>query len=168
LSLVAGITARQRRALKNRSVRRRRELAVLQLPMEPRLEGVSGQALERVREQARLQVEGEDEGRVKWELLDPEVDGATGQLVDDRAFLVLPEPTVHDLFFDIEGDPFALDDGVEYLFGVLEPALGDPDRPGEPRFHETWSRDATGEVTRAAEKAAFERVVDLFIERLDA
>ncbi|HEY4228478.1 MAG TPA: TM0106 family RecB-like putative nuclease, partial [Candidatus Limnocylindrales bacterium] len=44
LSLVAGITARQRRELKARNVRRRRELAVLPLPMEPRLEGVSGDA----------------------------------------------------------------------------------------------------------------------------
>ena len=168
LSLVAGISARQRRALKDRSVRRRRELAVLPLPMAPRLEGVSGQALERVREQARIQVEGEDEGRPKWELLDPERDDETAQLVEDRGFLVLPEPTPHDLFFDIEGDPFALDDGVEYLFGILEPAQTDPERPDKPRFHEIWSRDANGEVTRAAEKAAFERVVDLLIKRLDA
>ena len=30
-----------------------------------------------------------------------------------------------DLFFDIEGDPFALDDGVDYLFGVIEPRLSE-------------------------------------------
>ncbi len=167
LSLVAGITARQRRALKDRAVRRRRELAVLEIPMEPRLEGVSGQALERVREQARIQVEGEDAREPRSELLDPERDDA-GLLVADRGFLVLPEPTPHDLFFDIEGDPFALEDGVEYLFGVLEPALQDPARPGEPRFHEIWSREANGSVTRAAEKAAFEALVDLLIDRLDA
>src|SRR6185436_8869163 len=127
LSLVAGITARQRRALKERDVRRRRDLAVLQLPVEPRLEGVSGSGLERVREQARLQVEGEDEGVDKWELLAPERDD-DGALIPDRGLLVLPEPSPNDLFFDIEGDPFALDDGVEYLFGVLEPALDDPAR----------------------------------------
>ncbi|HTK43825.1 MAG TPA: TM0106 family RecB-like putative nuclease [Patescibacteria group bacterium] len=167
LSLVAGISARQRRALKERSVRRRRDLAVLELPIAPRLEGVGNAALERVREQARLQVEGEDEGSVKWELLEPERND-DGALVPDRGLLVLPEPTPHDLFFDIEGDPFALDDGVEYLFGVLEPALDDPARPGAPMFHEIWSRDADGTVSRTAEKAAFERLVDLLIERLDA
>ena len=167
LSLVAGITARQRRALKDRSVRHRRELAVLPLPMDPRLEGVSGQALERVREQARIQVEGEDAGQPRWELLEPELDDH-GALVADRGFTVLPEPTPHDLFFDIEGDPFALEDGVEYLFGVLEPGLDDPARPGEPRFHEIWSRESDGSVTRTAEKAAFERLVDLLIARLDA
>ncbi|HEX3264937.1 MAG TPA: TM0106 family RecB-like putative nuclease [Candidatus Limnocylindrales bacterium] len=166
LSLVAGISGRQRRALKDAAINQRRQLAVLDLPLRPRLEGVSDQALERVRDQARIQVAGEDEGSVKWEFIDPELDD--GGLVPDRGFLVLPEPSAHDLFFDIEGDPFALDDGVEYLFGVLEPALGDPNRPGEPRFHEIWSRDDAGNVTRAAEKAAFERLVDLLIERLDA
>jgi uncharacterized protein len=167
LSLVAGITARQRRALKERAVSHRRALAVLDLPVVPRLEGVSGQSLERIREQARIQVEGEDAGTITWEFLQPERDDE-GALVSDRGFLVLPEPSAHDLFFDIEGDPFALEDGVEYLFGVLEPALEDPARPGEPRFHELWSREFDGSVTRAAEKAAFERLVDLLIDRLDA
>src|SRR4029079_18944738 len=92
LSLVAGISARQRRALKDRSVLRRRELAVLQLPMEPRLDGVSAAALQRVREQARIQVEGEDEGRPRFELLPPERDEG-GALVPDRGLLVLPEPS---------------------------------------------------------------------------
>jgi predicted RecB family nuclease len=167
LSLVAGISARQRTALKSRGVAHRRELAVLEMPMEPPLEGVSRQSLERVREQARIQVVGEDEQAARWELLKPERD-EDGVLVADRGFLVLPEPTSHDLFFDIEGDPFALEDGVEYLFGVLEPALQDPARPGEPYFHEIWSRDAEGAVTRAAEKAAFEALVDLLIDRLEA
>jgi uncharacterized protein len=166
LSLVAGISARQRRALKDRSVRRRRDLAVLAIPMAPRLEGVSAEALERVREQARVQVEGEDAGKTLWELLEPERD-EQGALIPDRGLLVLPEPTPHDLFFDIEGDPFAFDDGVEYLFGVLEPALDDPERPGEPRFHAIWSREPDGSVSRAAEKAAFEQLVDLLIDRLD-
>ena len=168
LSLVAGITARQRRALKGREVKHRRELAVLELPIEPRLEGVSGQALERVRDQARIQVAGEDAQEALHELLEPELD-EHDNLVADRGFLVLPEPSANDLFFDIEGDPFALDDGVEYLFGVLEPRLVDPQRPGQPMFHEIWSRDpVAGDVTRAAEKAAFERLVDLLIARLDA
>jgi uncharacterized protein len=167
LSLVANISSRQRRALKDGSITTRRQLAVLDLPRRPRLEGVSDQALERVRDQARIQVAGEDEGLPTWEFIEPELDDEGG-LVPDRGFLVLPEPSPHDLFFDIEGDPFALDDGVEYLFGVLEPALPDPDRPGAPRFHELWSRDVLGTVTRAAEKAAFEQLVDLLIDRLDA
>jgi predicted RecB family nuclease len=167
LSLVAGITARQRRELKARNVRRRRELAALELPLVPRLDGVSNEALERVRDQALIQVAGEERGEVLWDFLDVATD-REGELVPDRGFLVLPEPSPNDLFFDIEGDPFAFDDGVEYLFGVLEPARNDPARDGAPMFHEIWSRDATGAVTPAAEKAAFEQLVDLLIGRLDA
>ncbi len=167
LSLVAGITARQRKALKDRSVGTRRGLAALAVPMVPRLERVSSEALERVRAQARIQVEGEDEQRPKWELLEPER-GEAGVLVADRGFLGLPTPSSGDLFFDIEGDPFAMDDGVEYLFGVVEPALPDAADPSKPRYHEIWSRDAEGDVTLAAEKSAFEALVDLLIDRLDA
>jgi uncharacterized protein len=167
LSLVAGITARQRKALKERGVGTRRGLAALTVPMSPRLERVSGEALERVQAQARIQVSGEDEARPKWELLDPERD-EHGALVADRGFLGLPAPSPGDLFFDIEGDPFAMDDGIEYLFGIVEPALPDPEDPGKPRYHEIWSRDATGDVTLAAEKTAFEALVDLLIDRLDA
>jgi len=165
LSLVAGISARQRRALKERGTATRRGLAGLALPLSPRLEGVSGEALARVHEQARIQVESEDTGTTRWELLEPERDEA-GALVPDRGLLSLPLPSPGDLFFDIEGDPFALDDGIDYLFGVLEPAADDPDRPGEPRFHELWSRDGSGDVTLAAEKRAFEELVDLVMDRL--
>ncbi|HEY2916540.1 MAG TPA: TM0106 family RecB-like putative nuclease [Candidatus Limnocylindrales bacterium] len=167
LSLVAGISARQRSALKARGVATRRGLAGLALPMAPRLERVTAEALERVHEQARIQVEGEDAGEPRWELLQPERDGE-GQLVPGRGLLALPEPSDGDLFFDIEGDPFALDDGVEYLFGVLEIGRPDRDDPTQRLYHELWSRDAAGDVTRAAERSAFERLVDLVMDRWTA
>ena len=62
LSLVAGISAGQRRALKDRGVATRRGLAGLELPISPKLPRVSQASLARVREQARIQVEGEDAG----------------------------------------------------------------------------------------------------------
>jgi predicted RecB family nuclease len=195
LSLVAGISSRQRRGLKERPadappgpVRTRRGLAGLQLPLRPKLDSGDDVALARVREQARIQVEGEDRGETLWELLEPEwtQDAETGArtLVPDRGFLVLPEPSRNDLFLDLEGDPFALDDGVDYLFGVLDPASveDDPRWTGveagaaaeaqagaaAPKFHAFWSRDTDGLVTFPAEKAAFERLVDFLIARLDA
>ena len=87
-------------------------------------------------------------------------------------FSSCPSRSPDDLFFDIEGDPFALDDGVEYLFGILEPGAETDPRwraagPPPPAFHEIWSRDDDGQVTWAAEKAAFERTVDLLIDRLE-
>ena len=194
LSLVAGISSRQRRGLKDGEtgtqpgrIATRRGLAALEVADLPKLDWSSRPALERVREQARIQVQGEDRGEMLWELLEPEwtADAASGAasgartLVPDRGFLVLPEPSPHDLFLDLEGDPFAFDDGIDYLFGVLDPATAEDDRRWAasgagaaaipvPRFVAFWSRDAEGLVTLAAEKAAFERLVDFLIARLDA
>ncbi|MFH1475028.1 MAG: TM0106 family RecB-like putative nuclease, partial [Chloroflexota bacterium] len=186
LSLVAGISSRQRRGLKDGEpgespgrLVTRRGLAALDLAGLPRLEWSSRPALARVREQARIQVEGEDRGEILWELLEPEwATLAAGErtLVPDRGFLVLPEPSPHDLFLDLEGDPFAFDDGIDYLFGVLDPSATEDDprwaagaqAAPVPRFHALWSRDAEGRVTLAAEKAAFERLVDFLIARLEA
>ena len=65
LSLVAGISGRQRRALAERGVTTLEALGELPLPMTPRLEGTSERALLRVREQARIQLEGRRELRPK-------------------------------------------------------------------------------------------------------
>jgi len=125
LSLVAGITARQRRALRERHVPTRTALATLALPLEPRLEGTSAEALHRVREQARIQVEGDATApRLLYELIEPSRQ-ADRTLAPDRGLLTLPPPSPGDLFFDIEGDPFAFEDGLDYLFGVLEPGLAE-------------------------------------------
>ena len=171
LSLVAGAAARQRSALKARDVGTRRGLAGLQLPMAPSLENVGREALARVREQARIQVQSEDAGRVLWELL-PLDRGEDGEPVPLRGFLGLPVPSEGDLFLDLEGDPFALDDGVDYLFGILEPRLPEddvrwaaPDGERTPKFHAIWSLDDDGRVTWASEKAAFEETIDLIMDR---
>ena len=129
LSLVAGISARQRRGLKGRGIATRRGLGALELPLRPRLEGVSADALLRVREQARVQVQAEDAGRLLHELLEP-ARLEDGSFEPDRGLLSLPEPRPGDLFFDIEGDPFALEDGIDYLFGIVEP--GPPGERTEP------------------------------------
>jgi predicted RecB family nuclease len=171
LSLVAGAAARQRGALKARGIGTRRGLAGLELPMAPPLENVGREALARVREQARIQVESQDAGRVLWELL-PLDRGEDGEPVPLRGFLGLPEPSEGDLYLDLEGDPFALDDGVDYLFGILEPRLPENDprwiaagAERTPKFHAIWSLDEEGRVTWASEKAAFERTVDLIMDR---
>lgn len=164
LSLVAGITSRQRGALKAREVPTRRGLAGLELPLAPPLEGVGPESLERVHRQARLQVEGEDAGRILHELIEPSR-LADGTLEPNRGLLSLPEPRPGDLFFDIEGDPYAFDDGIEYLFGVLEPNV--PDAEGNATFHAFWAREADGRVTLEAEKRVFEQLVDFFMDRFE-
>ncbi len=71
LSLVAGITGRQRRGLREHAVTTRRGLAGLQLPMLWQIEGVHEDTLARIHDQARLQVQGQREDRVLHELLTP-------------------------------------------------------------------------------------------------
>ena len=163
LSLVAGASTRMRRALKGRGVPTRRGLAALDVPLAEPLADVGAGVLQTGRDQARLQVRGEDEGRTIYELL-PLSRLPDGNLEPNRGLTSLPPPRPGDLFFDIEGDPFALDDGVEYLFGILEPGLIEPD--GEPTFHAFWAVDDLGQVTRESEKRAFEQAIDLMVDRL--
>ena len=154
LSLVAGIGRHQRRSLGDRGVTTLTELGSLELPLVPPLEGSTERTVERVREQARIQLEGRQEDRVKYELLLPEA----GQAVDpERGLGSLPWPSPGDLFFDIEGDPYAFEDGLEYLFGVMDL---------DGNWHAIWSTDADGNFTFGGEKVAFEALMDLFSAQL--
>ena len=154
LSLVAGISARQRRALTVRGVPTLEALGDLALPMDPPLADVGVGALTRVREQARIQLEGRREARPRYELFVP----APGEEMElERGLASLPPPSSGDLFFDIEGDPYAFDDGLDYLFGVLET---------DDTFHAIWSRDDSDEFSLDGERRAFERLVDRIMARL--
>jgi predicted RecB family nuclease len=155
LSLVAGIGRQQRRSLVDRGVTTLAVLGSLELPLVPPLEGSTERTVERVREQARIQLEGRLEERMKYELLLPDA----GKAVDpERGLASLPPPSAGDLFFDIEGDPYAFEDGLEYLFGVM-------DMDGE--WHAIWSTDAEGGFTFVGEKAAFEELMNLFTSQLE-
>ncbi len=96
-----------------------------------------------LRLQAGLQVAERETGEHSYVLLPPE---------EGRGFARLPEPSLGDLLFDMEGDPF-VDEGLEYLFGVTW--IED----GEPRFRPFWG------TSRADEKLAFEQFMDFVAER---
>src|SRR5687768_18456114 len=78
LSLVAGITARQRKALAARELDTVVRLAAAPIPFDPPLDGTSAASVERVREQARVQVEGRGLPKPIYELLLPK----PGELVE--------------------------------------------------------------------------------------
>ena len=167
LALVANLSSRQRHALHGVGVTTRSALAEPLETLKERPEGVGREALERIHAQARIQVEGEQADEVISERLDPPRD-RDGELIPNHGLLMLPEPAEGDLFFDIEGDPFFSSDevdGIEYLFGVIEP--GRADESGEPTFHAFWSIDG-GTVTTVGERRAFEGFIDLVMERLAA
>jgi uncharacterized protein len=97
---------------------------------------------ERLTQQARLQLDERRTGVPSYEFLPRE---------HGRGFELLPPPSEGDLFFDIEGDPFAGDAGLEYLWGLLDTAGG---------FTAYWGCDPAAENQSAAERAAFEQLVD--------
>ena len=142
LSLVAGITRGQRARLAERGVTTMTALGALDLPVVPRLDGISAGALARIREQARVQDQARREGHRIHELVTPVEPG--------KGLAALPGPSAGDVFFDLEGDPFAADGGLEYLFGAAS-------RNGT--YDADWALDATGE------KAAFERFIDRVMAR---
>ena len=167
LSLVANLTARQRRALHSIDVTTRTTLAEPANPLPERLDGAGREALARIQAQAHIQVRGERQGEVISERISPARD-REGALIPNHGLLMLPEPSPGDLFFDIEGDPFFGSeevDGIDYLFGVIEPLR--PDLAGQPAFHAFWAIE-DGTVTTAAERRAFEALIDLVMDRLAA
>ena len=146
LSIVAGAAKAQRRKLVDAGVDTLAGLAAL--PPDRAVRDMQPRILERLRRQAILQLRAREEGAPPYELIPPNPDEP------GRGLAALPPPSPLDVFFDIEADPWALDDGLEYLFGWVE--LG-PD--GEPVFHALWAHD------RAEEKRMLEAFVDLVVER---
>jgi len=161
LSLVAGMPGSQRRGLKDAGISTRRAFAGL--ADLPHLDRMSRNSLEHSQRQARLQVASEDDGLIRYEVLDPDRD-AQGDLITNRGLLALPEPAAGDLFFDIEGARYYSEDsrefGLQYLFGIVDTA--DIDESGRPRYTQIWSYDRQGE------KRAFERLIDFITERRTA
>ena len=145
LSLVAGISSLQIDELRSRQISTTTQLACepLPLPWKPRRGAVA--TYERIRDQARVQMEGRRAQKPVYETLDPE---------PGQGLSLLPTPSPGDIFFDFEGDPFVGPGGLEYLFGYA--TAGDP---GQPVYTGLWA------LTPEEEKRCFEKFVDWLIDR---
>ncbi len=141
LSLVAGITRLQRRELESRQIVTLAGLAVQPDPLGWRPARGSREGMERSQRQARIQLHGRASGRPVHELLLPVEAG--------RGLTRLPEPSLGDLFLDLEGDPFIGTGGREYLFGTAAVDAG-----GDIRYESVWG------LTERDERTAFETLVD--------
>ena len=111
----------------------------LPLPFTPRRG--SEETYIRLREQARVQLEGRIKGEPVHELLLP--------IEADQGLARLPAPSAGDVFLDLEGARFARDGGREYLFGLV---ILEAD--GSLTNRSYWAH------SDAEERAAFETVVD--------
>ncbi|TVT28325.1 TM0106 family RecB-like putative nuclease, partial [Amycolatopsis rhizosphaerae] len=140
LSLVAGLRSDQRRKLAAAGLGTIDALAAATADDRPR--DLSETSFATLRAQAALQVRQDTTGEIAYEVIDP------------AALAELPAPAPGDVFFDMEGDPFALGGtGLEYLFGAVTAEDG-------VRFTPFWAHD------RAGEKRAFEEFVDFATARL--
>jgi uncharacterized protein len=145
ISLVAGIQKTQRKELASWGISTLAALAAVPLPFPRAPSRGSVAALERVREQARLQFETRAKGRPIYDLLPIE---------KNQGLAALPTPSSLDLFLDLEGDRQAEHGGFDYLFGY---AFREED--GASSYEALW---ATSPVE---EKRAFENLIDLILER---
>ncbi len=126
-------------------------LGGLRAPL-PRIDGLGGRVLDRLQDQAAMQLEEVRSHQRFHKILEhPEPP-------PERGLLTLPEPSPLDIFFDFEGDRFALDEGLEYLFGWVEAPVDGAEAPDAP-FHTLWAHD------RAAERTALEAFVDHVVAR---
>ena len=144
LSLVANASRSQRRELETNGIATLETLARCGgITFKPK--HGSREALEKVRDQARVQFESR--GReIPLHELKP--------FIKDEGLELLPEPTPGDVFLDLEGDPFAAEGGREYLFGIIT-----LDAASKPVYREWWA------MTEAEEKQAFEAVMDFIDEQ---
>ena len=140
LSLVANISKRQIVELQAREINTLESLAKLSLPLVPAPVHSAPETYERVRHQARIQLESRTKKEPIHEML---------PLEEGFGLYRLPEPTSEDIFFDFEGARFVGDEGMEYLFGYVS-----LDDEGKPHYESLWG------LTVAEEKAAFERFID--------
>ncbi|MEX1181652.1 MAG: TM0106 family RecB-like putative nuclease, partial [Gemmatimonadota bacterium] len=142
LSLVAGISAHQRRALDTVGITTLEALANIDDATSHAIDGVSAAGLARIRAQAAIQLEGRRTRTNVHELLRPITPG--------QGLAALPTPSPGDLFFDLEGDPYALTHGIEYLFGFTD---------ADGSYTGWWALD------RESERRAFERFIDFVMHR---
>jgi len=138
LSRVANISRGQIRRLEEQGIT---TLSALAACDSRRIPHVSEPVFERLRVQARLQSDRLETGLIGWRFRPAE----PGE--PRRGLALLPPPSPGDIYFDMEGFPFA-PGGLEYLFGAVT-------LDGEvPQFHDWWAHD------EVEQRHAFEAFID--------
>jgi predicted RecB family nuclease len=147
IAFVAGASKLQRKELAAHNLVTLEQLAHVPLPIPFNPDRGSRESYLKIREQARIQLEGRIAAAPRHELL---------QLSAGKGLSRLPEPSDGDVFFDIEGDPYAGEGGLEYLFGIVQ-----LDEQNRSKYMGTWA------LNRTEEKAAYEQFVDSVKARLE-
>jgi predicted RecB family nuclease len=108
LSFVAGLSNSNRKDLIQIGINKLADLAKSPDDFYKTISDANPESYQRIHEQAKLQLEARDTGSPRYELLKVE---------PERGFNRLPVPSEGDIFFDLEGDQFYQENGIEYLWG---------------------------------------------------
>jgi uncharacterized protein len=127
LGFVANMGKSQIKEVKRQGITKLKELATAPYPLDFKPSRGNIETLNKLREQARLQLEERETGNSKYECL---------ELVPERGFNLLPEPSKHDIYLDLEGDPMVDPDGREYLFGWVY----------QNKYHAFWAESSEKEL----------------------
>lgn len=109
LSLIQGIRGNTRSLIVGNGIKTIDDMAIATDEQRPKLpREVSKETFAKLREQADIQKRGRDLKKLIFEVR------------DQTAFGLLPVASPGDIWFDMEGDPFANDgSGLEYMFGYM-------------------------------------------------
>jgi uncharacterized protein len=143
LSLVAGIRNTQIIELQKQNLTTLHAFAetkILQVP-----DRGSKESFERRQSQAQVQLDGRKQEKLLYKLL---------RVESGRGLHRLPQPNKGDIYFDIEGDAFFPQGGMEYLLGYVY------QNEGNFIYGKQWA------TTRAEEKQAFEKFMSFVTARL--
>jgi uncharacterized protein len=146
LSLVANITRSQIIRLRDAGID---TVAKLADATDADISRMTKATLDKLQQQAEMQVASRKAGKIIWKHRAPDPDRAR------RGLAMLPAPSPSDIFFDIEGFPWA-PGGLEYLLGVVTTDTG------APAFRAWWAHDPV------QEKRAFEQFIDWVFARWKA
>lgn len=142
LSLVAGIRSMHIVELQRQQFSTLEAFATASALQKP--ERGNAETLERTQRQARIQLTGRKQNSLLHEPIAFE---------KGRGLERLPEPNDGDVYFDIEGDPFYEDGGLEYLLGYVYK------ENDELVYKKIWS------TNRNEERKAFEEFIGFILEQ---
>lgn len=142
LSLVAGIRSLHMAELQRQRITTLRLFAQADKIDKP--ERGNMETFTRKQEQARVQLDGRSQDKMLYRFLD---------IAPGRGLARLPVPDEGDVYFDIEGDAFYEDGGLEYVLGYAYR------QNGKLTYDRIWSSD------RNEERKAFEQFMQLLMAR---
>ena len=145
LSLVAGLQNSHRKELEGQEIETLTEYAREEKPYRQKPEKGNPETYKKIHNQAKVQLRGREQKKKVYDLLPFE---------ELRGLNRLPHPSKGDLYFDIEGDHFYDDGGLEYLLG-----LSFQNSKGKLIYDKYWG------MNRKEEKTAFTSFMKFVMNR---